>query len=89
MSNEVEVFRLNTFEKGKVYSFAMKTRTEGKWPNEKHYTRNPLELLGEHIGSKKWGYHDGSGGSEMFSMDGVVREIVYDYAGHTCFVAST
>jgi hypothetical protein len=83
---ETEVFRLVKFEKNVQYAFAMKTRTEGKWPKEKHFTTNRLEILGEHLGSKRWGYGDNSGGSEMFEFNGKVTEITYDYEGMTCFV---
>ena len=83
---EVEVFRLNTFDKALKYGFALKTRTSGRWPNEQHYTSNTIEVLGNHIDSKRWGYRDSSGGSETFVLNGVVREVVYDYEGLTCFV---
>jgi len=81
----MEVFRLSTFEKNVDYSFAMKTRTEGRWPNEKHYTIHELQFLGKHVNSARWGYGDQSGGSETFEYDGKKTEIVYDYAGNTCF----
>jgi hypothetical protein len=81
-NQETEVFRIVKFEKGVQYAFAMKTRTEGKWPKENHFTTNRLEILGEHLGSKRWG----SGGSEMFEFNGKVTEITYDYEGMTCFV---
>jgi hypothetical protein len=82
---ETEVFRISTFEKNVNYSFAMKTRTEGRWPNEKHFTTHPLQFLGKHINSSRWGYGDQSGGEEIFEHDGVQTRIVYDYEGNTCF----
>ena len=82
---ETEVFRINVFDETKQYAFAFKTRTEGIWPNEKHYTTHDLQPLGKHLGSKRWGYHDNAGGSEMFELDGKITEITYDYEGHTCF----
>jgi hypothetical protein len=82
---ETEVFRLSTFEKNVDYSFALKTRTEGKWPNEKHYTTNPLQFLGKHVNSTRWGYGDQSGGAESFEHNEVKTEIIYDYYGKTCF----
>jgi len=87
MTKETEVYRLITFEEDVVYAFAMKTRTKGKWPNEKYYTTSELQVVGKHIGSKRWGYGDNSGGSEMFEDNGKVTEICYDHAGDTCFVA--
>ena len=40
MFKEVEVFRLTKFDTHKCYEFALKTRTQGSYPNEKHYTTN-------------------------------------------------
>jgi len=37
------------------------------------------------VNSARWGYGDQSGGSETFEHDGKKTEIVYDYAGNTCF----
>jgi len=82
---ETEVFRLSTFDKNVDYSFAMKTRTEGLWPNEKYYTTNTLQFLGKHVNSVRWGYGDQSGGEEIFEHNGVQTRIVYDYEGKTCF----
>lgn len=82
---ETEVFRTNTFDPTIEYSFALKTRTEGKWPKERHFTTEPLQRLGKHVGSDRWGYHDGSGGSETFDLDGKMTVVTYDYAGRTCF----
>ena len=82
---ETEVFRISIFEKNVNYSFAMRTRTEGNWPNQKHYTTNPLKLVGKHMNSARFGYGDQSGGSETFEYNGIKTEIVYDYEGNTCF----
>ena len=85
MPTETEVFRLCSFEKNVNYSFALKTRTEGHWPNEKYYTTNSLQFLGKHVNSARWGYRDQSGGSETFDDNGKITEIIYDYNGCTCF----
>lgn len=85
MTEETEVFRMSKFDTNTCYEFALKTRTVGTWPNEKHYTTNKLQYLGIHIRSERWGYGDGSGGAENFDNDGVHTRIVYDYEGHTCF----
>lgn len=83
---EVEVFRLITFDKDKRYEFALKTRTSGLSPDEKHYTVNLLQYLGKHVSSETWGYGDGRGGAENFEDDdGTKTRIVYDYEGRTCF----
>jgi hypothetical protein len=83
---EVEVFRLTTFNKEKTYLFALKTRSEGSYPNQKYYTTNPLQLVGKYISSARWGYGDNGGGSEKFDNNGKITEIIYDYEGNTCFV---
>lgn len=86
--SEVEVFRLTSFDKNKYYEFALKTRTEGRWPNERHFTTNTLTYVGKHIESKSWGgmSGDGRGGAEVFKDEkGFIHEIEYDYDGKTCF----
>jgi hypothetical protein len=83
--SETQVFRIGTFDKNVDYAFALKTRTEGKWPNEKHYTTNTVQYLGKHVNSARWGYYDNGGGSETFDHNGKITEIVYDDGGHTCF----
>ena len=83
---EVEVFRLCSFEKNVNYAFAMKTRSEGSYPNQRYYTKNTLQFVGKHISSARWGYRDNSGGAETFDANGKITEIVYDYEGNTCFV---
>jgi hypothetical protein len=81
----VEVFRLTKFDKDKCYEFALRTKTEGKWPNQIYYTENPLQYLGKYTHSESWGYGDGSGGAENFDDNGRKNRIVYDYEGNTCF----
>ena len=83
---EIEVFRISEFSKELNYAFALKTRTQGKYPNAKYYTTNQLQFLGKHVSSARWGYYDNAGGSETFDHNGKKTEIVYDYNGNTCFV---
>jgi hypothetical protein len=86
MPPEEEVFRLITFDKDKRYEFALKTRTSGTWPDEKHYTTEPLQYLGRYVSSESWGYGDNHSGAENFEdADGTKTRIVYDYEGRTCF----
>ena len=82
-----EVFRIIQFDKNKFYEYAMKTKTEGRWPNEKHYTTNKLIFLGKYKESITWGnFGDGRGGCEIFiDDDGKEKRINYDYEGNTCF----
>ena len=82
---EVEVFRLIKFDKDKSYEFALETRSEGVWPNDKHYTTNKLVYLGRYTHSEDWGYGDNHGGAENFDDNGKKNRIVYDYEGKTCF----
>ena len=82
--NEVEVFRLTTFDKEKCYEFALSTRND--WRNNKYYTTNPLQYIGKYVSSERWGSGDGSGGAENFIDDnGNNHRIEYDYDGKTCF----
>ena len=81
-SEEVEVYRFTSFSNDLRYEFAMKTRTEGKYPNEKYYTTNDLQYLGNHISSENWG----CGGAENFiDENGKKTKVIYDYEGLTCF----
>ncbi|NBY40150.1 MAG: hypothetical protein EBQ66_04445 [Flavobacteriia bacterium] len=83
--SEVEVYRISEFDKTKCYGFALKTRTEGKYPNEKYYSTNLVLYLGRHVKSERWGYGDSHGGAETFENNGIKHRIVYDYEGKTCF----
>lgn len=80
-----EVFRVIKFDKDKCYEFALKTNTEGMWPNEKHYTEHPLQYLGKYTHSEFWGSGDGRTGAEYFDDNGKKTRIEYDYEGRTCF----
>ena len=81
----VEVFRLIKFDKDKCYEFALYTIVEGKWPNQRYYTTNPLQYLGKWKNSERWGQGDGGGGAENFDNNGKTTRIEYDYEGKTCF----
>lgn len=74
-----------TENKGKCYTFALKTKTMGQRPNETHWTTNPLKYLGVHDHSEEWGQGDGQGGAETFNNNGIETRIEYDYNGNTCF----
>lgn len=87
---ETQVFRITDFSTDKYYSFAFYTRSEGKWPNIKYYTFNPLQYLGKYVKSERWGFGDGGGGAEIFEDEnGKITRIEYDYDGFTCFVESS
>lgn len=83
---EIEVLRISEFAKDKHYAFAMKTRQSGVYPYERYYTTNPLQYLGKHVRTERWGFGDGSGGADIF-VDAAGKEtrIKYDYEGNTCF----
>jgi hypothetical protein len=89
---ETEVFRLdsksappNNFDKTKCYAFALYSRKEGEWPNERYYTSHPLQYLGKHVRSEEWSSGHHHGGAEIFVHDGKETRIVFDYDGKTCF----
>ena len=86
-NKEEQVFRLSgaDFDTSKCYEFALKTRTEGNFPREKHYTTNKLRYLGKYTGREDWGYGDNSGGAVTFVNGEETNRIVYDYDGKTCF----
>lgn len=82
---ETEVYRLCSFEKNIVYYFALYTRSEGRYPNQRYFTTNSLQCVGKHIRSESWGMGDGGGGAEYFDNNGIIERIEYDYEGTTCF----
>ena len=80
----MEVFRLSSFDTSKYYQFALWTRTEGVFPNQRYYA-NVLRYLGKYTHSERWGFGDDASGAEYFDDNGVVNRIEYDYEGKTCF----
>lgn len=84
---EVEVFRLIEFNQDKYYVFALKTRTQGVWPNQKYYTTNPLEYLGKYVREERSGgiWGDGRSCDYIFDNDGREKRISLDYEGCSCF----
>jgi hypothetical protein len=86
IEGEQEVFRLTTFDTDKCYEFALSTRKEGKYPNEKYFTTNPLQYAGKYLRSQRGRGGDGGAPAEIFD-DGTVieKKVYYDYDGKTCF----
>jgi hypothetical protein len=82
---ETEVYRLTSFEVGTSYLFALYTRIEGRYPNQRYFTTNELQSVGKYIRSERWGHGDGGGGAEIFDDNGNEVRIVYTYEGTTCF----
>lgn len=80
--NETQVFRLSAFEPNKCYAFALITRQEGSWPNERFFTTHPLKYLGKHMMRKSQGSGDGAKITEIFEGG----NIEYNYEGTTSFV---
>jgi len=78
-----EVFRRTTFDENKCYEFALYTMKEGKWPNEKYYTTNPLQYVGRHINTERVGIDED--GTEIFDDNGNINRVELDYEGKTCF----
>ena len=54
------------FDKDIHYYFAMSTRSEGRYPNERYFTTNPLRYVGKYVRSERWGWGDGASGAEYF-----------------------
>jgi len=82
---ETQVYRMvgADFDTNKCYEFALKTRTEGRDPNETYFSSNQLKYLGKYVSSERWGYRNSSGGAENFDNNGVATRIVLD--GNSCF----
>jgi hypothetical protein len=78
---EVQVYRLESFDQKKWYETASYTRCEGLYPNDRYYTTFPLKNMGRYLRSERWGYGDGGGGREVFTLGYVEM----DYNGTVCF----
>ena len=84
---ETEVFHLTEIDKTKYYSFALKTKTVGEYPNQRYFTTNPLQYLGRYIYSEEWEWSgEWYSVAENFDDNGQKNRVVYDYEGNTCFV---
>jgi len=75
----------SAFNQNDCYEYALYTRREGRYPNEKYYTTNPLQYLGKFTHNEEWGYGDQHGGAHNFNDNGTPHRIVLDYEGKTCF----
>jgi hypothetical protein len=82
---EVEVFRTFNFDTNKCYEFALATRTEGRYPNKKYYSTNPLQYLGKYTHSERWGVGDSSGGATNFINNNKKTRILHEYDESDCF----
>jgi hypothetical protein len=81
----MEVFRLTTVI-GKKYKHAEYTQRMGRYPNEKYYADNVRDV-GTLVEIKEGGFSDGRWRIDVFEKDGERIEVVYSYAGRTCFIA--
>jgi hypothetical protein len=85
---EVQVYSFTDFDTEKYYFFAQKTKTVGFWPNEKHYTTNPLQYVGRYVRTVHSGgiWGDGRSSTYIFDNNGEEVSIEPDYHGRTCFI---
>ena len=83
--SEFEVFRI-TPTIGKYYEHAEYTRQEGRWPNQRYYTKTLPKYVGEFIKWDEGGCGDGSWRIDYFRQaDGTVISVPYTYEGTTSF----
>lgn len=85
MSTEIEVFRISELDTSKCYEFALYTRSEGKWPNQKYYTTNELQYVGKYVSTTTHGYRDGATFTLGFDNQCKLLNISLDYEGKSCF----
>ena len=82
---EIEVFRLMP-EVGKYYETVLLTRTEGKWPNNKYYTTNTPEYVGNFLEQQRYGCRDSSQTIDIFENEKNEEVPVhYTYEGTTAY----
>jgi len=82
--SQIEVFRL-TPEVGKCYEYAEYTRSEGRYPNQKYFTTNPLRYVGRFVRHITSGYRDGAQHADIFNLNGQEIRVDYSYEGRTSF----
>jgi hypothetical protein len=83
---ETEVYYSIVPEVGHCYEYAEATRKQGKYPNERYFTTNPLRYVGEFIRSVRGGNSE-YGGFCAYFLDnhGKEQRVDYSYEGKTCF----
>lgn len=83
--NETEVFRI-TPEYGKFYEYAEYTRKEGRYPNEKYYTKVLPQYVGQLNKRSEGGYGDNGWRIDYFANEyGAQVAVNYSYEGRTSF----
>lgn len=87
MQPEQEVFRYaeSNFDTNKYYEYTYRTRQEGKYPNTRYFTTQPLRYAGKFVRFESWGWGDGSGCAAYFDCNGTIVRIEFDYEGTICF----
>ena len=83
---KIEVFRIEPEVGEKCYEYAESTTTEGKWPDEKHFTNIEPLYVGRFIKSEIGGRGDGGWRRDYFQDNKGTEHVVnYSYEGKTCF----
>ena len=83
---KIEVFRIEPEVGEKCYEYAESTTTEGKWPDEKHFTNIEPLYVGRFIKSENGGRGDGGWRRDYFQDNKGTEHVVnYSYEGKTCF----
>lgn len=83
---EIEIY-CSELVSGKAYKTAEWTRTEGKWPNEKYFTKNTPIYVGKFIETvREGGWGDGARIWSLFDDNGKINRVEYTYEGTTSFI---
>jgi len=81
---EIEIFRIS-LKPGHYYETAEFTRSEGRYPNEKYYTKNTPKYVGKFIKHQQYGYGDGATHIDIFDDNGKEIQVYYSYDCTTSF----
>lgn len=84
--SEFEVFRITPEVGNLCYEYAESTRSEGRWPSQRHFTNSVPLYVGSLIKVETGGYGDNGWRRDFFEDNAGLEHIVnYSYAGTTCF----
>jgi hypothetical protein len=83
---EFEVFKITPEVGNLCYEYAESTRSEGRWPSQRHFTNSVPLYVGRLTRFETGGYRDNSWRRDFYEDNNGLEHVVnYSYAGTTCF----
>lgn len=82
---EFEIFRISPKVGEKCYEYAESTRKQGRYPNERYFTKTQPLYVGRLIRTERGGFGDGGWQTDYFQDNEKEHFVNYSYEGNTCF----